>query len=51
MNKTNGEMQLDALMQEINACESWRDWSDDWPRDHGWDDSHWPSDSWDDSHH
>ncbi len=50
MNKTNGEMLLESLQQEINAYDSWRDWSDDWPHES----SSWPTDSpwddWSDSH-
>ena len=49
MNKTNGEMQLESLRNEINANDSWRDWSDDWTSDHGWNES-WASDDWGDSH-
>jgi len=35
MNKTNGEMQLESLQQEIDACESRKNWSERWTVD-GW---------------
>jgi hypothetical protein len=51
MNKTNGEMQLESLQKEINANDSWRDWSDDWPHESSsWPTDSWSGDNWGDSH-
>lgn len=46
-------MRLQSIKEEANRrlLMGWQnDWDDDWPRDHGWDDTSWPVDSWGDSH-